>query len=334
MSKTLGEKLRQAREERGISISEVSEQTRISSLYLEAIEADNYKPLPGGIFNKGFVKSYAKFIGLDEHEALQDYARVVAETEGRESDPLRKYQPEVLTDDRASASMAPQVIFAVIILALGSALILLILNYWQGSPADPIAANNASNQNDETVDPVEKPAPKPAFDRIRLEFRALAEPISLTTNVDGRSGVEIVRSDVPKILEGSESVRVSYYRGFQDKVELTLNGKRLAPPEAPEKGLAIAFEINRANVEQVWQRGRIGDVPPAASPAPTATPQATTPKPTPTSEPTETPASQQSPTVTPSPVRTPTPAPPTPGRTPAAATPTPQPVATPTPGHF
>ena len=69
MSLTLGEKLRQAREERGISIREVSEQTRISSLYLEAIENDNYKTLPGGIFNKGFVKSYAKFVGFDEQEA-------------------------------------------------------------------------------------------------------------------------------------------------------------------------------------------------------------------------------------------------------------------------
>ena len=81
MSTTLGEKLRQAREERGISISEVAEQTRISSLYLKFIEEDNYKPLPGGIFNKGFVKAYAKYVGLDEQEALQDYARVIATNE-------------------------------------------------------------------------------------------------------------------------------------------------------------------------------------------------------------------------------------------------------------
>ena len=53
MSLTLGEKLRQAREERGISISEVAEQTRISRQYLECIENNDYKILPGGIFNKG-----------------------------------------------------------------------------------------------------------------------------------------------------------------------------------------------------------------------------------------------------------------------------------------
>ena len=61
MSLTLGEKLRQAREARGITISEVAEQTRISALYLEAIENNDYRTLPGGIFNKGFVKSFAKY---------------------------------------------------------------------------------------------------------------------------------------------------------------------------------------------------------------------------------------------------------------------------------
>ena len=71
-----------AREARGISISEVAEQTRIAPMYIECIENDNYKPLPGGIFNKGFVKSYARFIGLDEQEALQDYSRLIAQTEG------------------------------------------------------------------------------------------------------------------------------------------------------------------------------------------------------------------------------------------------------------
>ena len=83
MALSLGEKLQQAREERGISISEVAEQTRISSHYLEGIEADDYSTLPGGIFNKGFVKSYAKYVGVDEQEALQDYARLVASQDNK-----------------------------------------------------------------------------------------------------------------------------------------------------------------------------------------------------------------------------------------------------------
>src|SRR5690606_16278530 len=101
MAETLGEKLRQAREERGISISEVAEQTRISPLYLESIEKDDYKILPGGIFNKGFIKSYAKFIGYDEHQALSEYQKAVAAAEEANEPDLKVYRPEVLTDDRS-----------------------------------------------------------------------------------------------------------------------------------------------------------------------------------------------------------------------------------------
>src|SRR5687768_6323500 len=111
MAETLGEKLRHAREERGLSLSEVADQTRISSLYLESIENDDYRILPGGIFNKGFVKSYAKYVGINEQEALQDYANLVAETAGPAGEEVKTYRPEVLTDDR-SGSMAPTVITA------------------------------------------------------------------------------------------------------------------------------------------------------------------------------------------------------------------------------
>src|SRR5438270_7828461 len=118
MALSLGEKLRQAREERGISISEVAEQTRISPLYLKSIEKDDYKPLPGGIFNKGFVRSYARYIGFDENEALNDYAQLMAENAQSSEAEQTVHHSEVWTDDRSARSMAPTIIFAVVILAL------------------------------------------------------------------------------------------------------------------------------------------------------------------------------------------------------------------------
>ena len=71
MASSFGEQLRLAREARGISLREISEQTRISTRYLEAIEADDYKRLPGGIFNKSFIKAYAKYIGYAEKGSLE-----------------------------------------------------------------------------------------------------------------------------------------------------------------------------------------------------------------------------------------------------------------------
>ena len=99
MSLSLGEKLRQAREERGISINEVAEQTRISPQYLKAIESDDYKPLPGGIFNKGFLRSYARYIGFDENEALHDYAQLMAENaQSSDSEQTVHHSSDIVVD--------------------------------------------------------------------------------------------------------------------------------------------------------------------------------------------------------------------------------------------
>src|SRR3982751_5198497 len=152
MSLTLGEKLRQAREERGISTSEVAEQTRISPLYIESIENDDYRGLPGGIFNKGFVKSFAKYVGVDEQEALMDYSQLIAATSAQPVEEPRTYRPEVMTDERSYASNAPTIIVAVIILALMTAGVLFLVNYLR-RPSEPAAANVAvknTNVNAET----------------------------------------------------------------------------------------------------------------------------------------------------------------------------------------
>ena len=72
---TIGEQLRLAREERQIPLREVSDETRISIHYLEAIEANDFNRLPGGIFNRSFVKAYARCVGFDEKEAVEGYTR-------------------------------------------------------------------------------------------------------------------------------------------------------------------------------------------------------------------------------------------------------------------
>ena len=79
MAASFGEQLRLAREARGITLRQISDQTRISIRYLEAIETDDYKRLPGGIFNRSFIKSYAKQIGFDEKEAVEGYLRTARE---------------------------------------------------------------------------------------------------------------------------------------------------------------------------------------------------------------------------------------------------------------
>jgi len=63
--KTLGQRLREAREAKKVSLATVEETTRIRRKYLEALEADDYEALPGGVFAQGFVRNYALYLGLD-----------------------------------------------------------------------------------------------------------------------------------------------------------------------------------------------------------------------------------------------------------------------------
>jgi cytoskeletal protein RodZ len=68
-----GERLRRAREARGISLRQVSNVTRISVRALEAVERNDLTRLPGGIFTRAFVRAYASEVGLDPEAALRDF---------------------------------------------------------------------------------------------------------------------------------------------------------------------------------------------------------------------------------------------------------------------
>jgi cytoskeletal protein RodZ len=73
----LGEELKRERVLREISLREISEATKISIRILEAIENNNYKILPGGIFNRNFLRAYAQFIGLDPESVVNKYQQQV-----------------------------------------------------------------------------------------------------------------------------------------------------------------------------------------------------------------------------------------------------------------
>lgn len=269
MSLTLGEKLRQAREERGISISEVAEQTRISPHYLDSIENDDYRTLPGGIFNKGFVKSFAKAVGINEQEALQEYSRIISSQDSTADGDPKSYKPEVLTDDRTSSSMIPTVIFAVIILGLMTWGILTLVNYIQNQPSQQAAASPTPAQATNTNQPVNTtattaPTPAGPVNEIKIDFKA-ADAVAVTATVDGKVANDNLAAEAVKTYVGQESVKLRYYRGFADRVKITVNGKEITPPAAPLKGVGIEFEVNKSNVGEILQSGQIvvGQAPPA-----------------------------------------------------------------------
>jgi cytoskeletal protein RodZ len=132
MAATIGERLRLAREQRGIPLREISDQTRISVHFLEAIESNDYKRLPGGIFNRSFVKAYARYVGYDEKEAVDAYTRYMREQgDGSEDSSPVLYTSKVYTDAPATRSPFLTVVLAVVILAILTAAALFLLNWYQ-----------------------------------------------------------------------------------------------------------------------------------------------------------------------------------------------------------
>ncbi len=76
---SFGERLKRTRENRKITLEQVATATKISARMLKALEDEKFGELPGGIFNKGFVRSYARFLGIDEAQAVTDYLHASGE---------------------------------------------------------------------------------------------------------------------------------------------------------------------------------------------------------------------------------------------------------------
>lgn len=74
-----GEHLKREREMRGVTLDEICVATRIGNRFLEALENEEWDRLPGGVFNRGFVRAVARYLGLDEEGLVAEYVLATAE---------------------------------------------------------------------------------------------------------------------------------------------------------------------------------------------------------------------------------------------------------------
>ncbi|PYQ51802.1 MAG: hypothetical protein DMF59_06705 [Acidobacteria bacterium] len=70
---SFGEELRREREIRGISLKEIADATKISKRFLEAIERNDHRTLPAPVFTRGFIREYARYLGLNSDEIVNRY---------------------------------------------------------------------------------------------------------------------------------------------------------------------------------------------------------------------------------------------------------------------
>ena len=121
---SFGEKLKREREKRKVSLDEIALSTKIGTRMLHALEEEKFEQLPGGIFNKGFVRAYARHLGLDEDQTVADYLEAAGEgTPSRlEAPPEVRILPARESESDAPGTGLPWGILAAALLVLALAL--------------------------------------------------------------------------------------------------------------------------------------------------------------------------------------------------------------------
>ncbi len=261
---SLGEQLRRAREERGINLRELSDQTRIARRYLEAIETDTYKELPGGIFNRSFIKAYAKAVGFSEAEAIRAYTAVARE-HGEEPDdlPTSRQHSRIYMDGDTSRSPLINALLSLVILTIISLGVYAGLHYYQRRTAPPTAAAPstaaASNPQTPPAPQTTSPAAPPptTTGALNVRIKAKGEEVWVRTRVDEQPKSEgnIAADGVREVtLAPAESLLVQYSKSRAKSLEITINGRpAVVPAEAKGKSY-VELVITKDGYEQLLQQ--------------------------------------------------------------------------------
>lgn len=251
MAANFGEELRLAREARGISLREISEQTRISMRYLEAIETNDYKRLPGGIFNRSFIKAYAKYVGYDEQAALEGYTRTMRE-QGDSGDDVATtpYQSRVYTDGN-SRSPIVTLLLAILILGVLSLVVWGVKHWYErreaantGTPPATSTQQSAPAQSA----PATTAQPAMANDAFHIQFKARGQKVWLTTFADdSKKAIKFaLQADEAREFDPLQSLKVVYAPA--KALEVIINGRPARVPQDKSEML-----ITKDTYEQLLQ---------------------------------------------------------------------------------
>ncbi|MEA2463444.1 MAG: cytoskeleton protein RodZ [Acidobacteriota bacterium] len=237
---SFGEELRREREIRGISLKEIADATKISKRFLEAIERNDHRTLPAPAFTRGFVRAYARYVGLNSEEMVNRYNFAVASDDRIEKPPhIEKYPQTPIRDispkPPAKRGIPPvyarinrNIIWSVLImLALGG------VAYWaiqyrgqaEAEP-DPAAVPVATKA---IVPPPLPPPENPTDDsKLRLAMEVVA-PSWVRLEADGKTVVNTRMEPGERRTFEATDVFNFHTIGNAAGIRLTLNGVTVPP---------------------------------------------------------------------------------------------------------
>jgi cytoskeletal protein RodZ len=249
-------------------LRELSDQTRIARRYLEAIEADDHKELPGGIFNRSFIKAYAKAVGFNEAEAVSAYTEV-ARAHGEEPDelPTSRQHSRIYMDGDNARSPFVTALLSLVILAIISLGIYAGLHYYQRRNANTSAApptqtgtpaavvTTTPDPNTQTPNASAPVAPATAASGLSVQIKAKGEDVWLRTRMDEESNSDgILSADQVRDFKPAERLSVQFSKSKAKAIEVMINGRPAnIPTDAKGKPL-VELLITKDGYEQLLQR--------------------------------------------------------------------------------
>jgi len=239
---SLGEELKRRREQRGISLRNISDETRINMRFLQAIESDNYRVLPGAVFNRRFVAAVAKQVGMDEEEAVRRY--VEQEQAHAEDDSSSAYQlPPVgdMTIGKEQETRSRLWIVPVVLIVLGAIgfaiwktspgfrnQVSALMGKGESKPEDDGHPAAAAQQPAPTATQPNQPAPtqdgKVLDAGLKIDIKVLQAECWFRTKVDNQPASDFtLKSGEERSYQPKEKLELSI--GESKNIEVKINGK-------------------------------------------------------------------------------------------------------------
>jgi len=251
-----GERLKRERELREVTLEEITQATRIGSRFLEALENEDWDKLPGGVFNRGFVRSIAHYLGLNEEAFLGEYDLA----HGSHAEQQAQKQALKIEERIPPTPLWIPAALVVGALLLAAAIIfggvyswLRFVRHSSPKPASSVASPTTNSFMNAIAAPVPTSDTPSVANPARLPELPLDLSVSTsrTTRVRMQADATLVLDDAVRTGENRRfSANTSFVLTAADSIAVLLELNRQAMPPVGAPGTSGTITLTRKNLRQ------------------------------------------------------------------------------------
>jgi cytoskeleton protein RodZ len=252
MAETIGQELREARTERGVTLDEVERVTKIRVKFLRAMEEDRWDALPPPVYTRSFLSAYARFLDLNDDLLVHEYKRTIEPEEEDRAEPI-PYQAVKPGQRKGRRPIGPVVMLLAVLLAAGVA-VGLVVSAIGGSDggedgggdraerrAGPTTTGSATSEEPTTT------ATTPDASAVSVELRSTGTVWVCLVDDEGRMLIdgETLTAAQERGPFASRAFEVTFGNG---SVEMTVDGE---PAEIPPLAEPLGYRISPGGVREL-----------------------------------------------------------------------------------